>query len=231
MHIEFKLGMDKATALNSPSFLPEEIDVFLNNAIEKFVSQRMYGTNPKQEGFEETQKRWDDLITLVAQDNISTFSSSPFIKPGGQTAALPSDYWHTIEEEASIDYQDCNNQTVTVRVPVVPITHERYNKIIRDPFHQPNNNKVLRLGIGGSPELIIGTGTVLNSYFLRYIKKPQAVRYGSAYAILPAAPADINSDLPEHTHKEIVAYAVQEALGNIESQRVQIKAQENAVIE
>jgi hypothetical protein len=227
-HLEFKVGLDKVVSLNSPSFLPEEIDVLLNNSIEKFISQRMYGMNPRREGFEETQKRWDDLITLVNQQNYNTFFSSPFTKPNGQTVAFPVDYWHTIEEDATISFTDCNGQTQTKSVPVIPVTHDRYNKIIRDPFHKPNENKVVRLGIGGSPELIVGTGVTLSNYFLRYVRKPDKVQFGSTYAV---PTADVQCNLPEHTHKEIVAMAVQEALGNIESQRVQIKAQENLVIE
>jgi len=228
MHTEFLVGIDKATTLNSPNFEPEERDIFLNNSIEKFISQRMYGTNPKREGFEETQKRYDDLITLVNQQNFSAFSSSPLVKPNGQVVTFPTDYWHTIQEEADITYLDCNSQSITTRVPVMYVTHERYNKIIRDPFHKPNENKVIRLGIGGSPELITGTGITLAAYYLRYIKKPAVVQYGTAYA-LPTT--DIDCDLPEHTHKEIVAMAVAEALGNIESQRYPIKTQEVTTIE
>ena len=228
MHIQFKVAVDKLTAFNSPSFLPEEIDIILNNTIERFVSQRMYANNPRKEGFEEDQKRFDDLITLVNQQNYSAFSTSPLLKPGGQTVAYPSDYWHTIEEDATINYTDCNNQTQSKIVSVIPVAHDKYNKVVSDPFHKPNENKIIRMGIGGSPELIVGTGTTLASYRLRYIKKPTAVQFGSAYAV---PTADIDSDLPEHTHKEIVALAAQEALENIESKRYPLKKQENLIIE
>ena len=228
-HTEFKVAVDKLTSFNSPSFLPEEIDVIFNNTIERFVSQRMYGNNPSRLGLEENQKRFDDLLTLVFQANYSTFSTSALLKPGGSTVAFPADYWHTIEEDATITYLDCNNVSQTKVVPVIPVTHDRYNKVIRDPFHKPNENKIIRMGIGGSPELIVATGTTLSSYRLRYIKKPTEVKYGTTYAVQPNT--DVNCDLPEHTHKEIISLAVQEALETIESQRYQLKKEENLAIE
>ena len=229
MHIEFKTGVDKATSFNSPSLLPEEIDIFLNNSIERFVSQRMYGNNPRKEGFEENQKRYDDLITLVSNQNYSApFTSSAQIKPFGQIVNFPSDYWHAIEEEAIITFTDCNGNTAQKRVPVVPITHDRYNKIVNDPFHQPNENKVVRLGIGGSPEIITGALQTLSSYILRYIRRPASVQFGTAYT-LPTT--NIDCDLPESTHKEIIKMAVAEALDNIESRRFPIINQELNKIE
>ena len=60
MHIEFKLGLDKTDSLNYPNFEPEEIDLWLNRAQDRFVKTR-YVHNNKTETFEETQKRTDDL--------------------------------------------------------------------------------------------------------------------------------------------------------------------------
>ena len=217
IHNEFKIGVDKTDSLNYPDFLPEEIDVFLNKNIEKFISQRMYGTNPKGEGVEATQKRFDDLVTLVTNLSTSAFILSGGEKPNGSLIALPADYWHALEEEVSISYADCNNVTTTARVPVYPITHDQYNKIIRDPFNKPDETGVLRMGLGvgatGSMELIASTGVTLTNYFLRYIRKPAEVRYGTTYAV---ATTDVQCDLPEHTHKEIIEMAVVDALGNVE---------------
>lgn len=228
MHTEFRVGLDKATSLNSPSLLPEEIDVFLNNAIERFISQRMYGNNPRKEGFEEDQKRFDDLLTLISNALIVPSVAVPNNKPQGRSVTLPSDYWHIIEEDALVTFLDCNGATKQITVPVIPITHDRYNKIIRDPFHKPNENKVIRLGLTSNPEIITASNVTLNLYNLRYIRKPISVQYGSTYT--PPV-ADINSDLPESVHKEIVKMAITEALGNIESQRVIIANQELQQIE
>jgi hypothetical protein len=213
MHLEFKIGLDKTDSLNYPDFGPEEIDVFLNKAITKFVEQRAYGTNPKKDGLEVTQKRFDDLLTLISNTNISTFGTSSQLKPNAVTAALPSDYLHAIQEEVNISYLDCNNTITFARVPVYPITHDTYNKLIRDPFNKPDETGIFRMGLGGNMELISSSGVTITTYFLRYIAKPDEVRYGTAY---PTPTTDVQCDLPAHTHREIIELAVIDALGNIE---------------
>ena len=42
---------------------------FLNEALDKFVKTRYSGINYKREGFEQSQKRIDDLRTLVVNEN------------------------------------------------------------------------------------------------------------------------------------------------------------------
>ena len=54
MHIQFKVGLDKTDSLNYPNFEPEEIDLWLNKAQEKFIKSR-YSHDVKRETFEETQ--------------------------------------------------------------------------------------------------------------------------------------------------------------------------------
>ena len=83
MHLQFKLGVDKADSLNSPNFLPEEIDVYLSNAQEEFIEQRAYGNNPKRESVEETQKRVKDLQSLTKNAVITPLASTTDNKPNG----------------------------------------------------------------------------------------------------------------------------------------------------
>lgn len=229
MHTEIKIGVDKTDSLNYPDLLPEEIDVFINKNIEKFISQRAYGTNPKQEGLESTQKRFDDLLTLISNSNISNFTTSSQTKPFGYIVPLPSGYWHAIEEEVNVTYLDCNNVSITARVPVYPVMHDQYNKIIRDPFNKPDKTGVVRMGLSGNIEIISSSGVVPTTYFLRYIRKPAVVKYGTTYT--PAS-TDINCDLPEHTHKEIIQMVVVDILGNIEQlRRLPVETQQLNTVE
>ena len=111
LHRAVKLELDKTDSLNYTSFLPEEIDYWLNRSIETFVKTRYSGTNPKRESFEQTQKRIDDLRTLVVESAISTINNK-FIptanfsnKPDSFTAAIPTNYWFTLGEEALIAFE------------------------------------------------------------------------------------------------------------------------------
>jgi len=66
LHRNFKLEADKLDMIASmPSFLPEEIDYFYNTAIERIVKTRYSGLNVHKDGFQQNQKRTDDLRTLV----------------------------------------------------------------------------------------------------------------------------------------------------------------------
>jgi len=198
MHFEFKLELDKIDTFTNPNILPEEIDSFLNKAQQEFIEQRAYGTNPKRTGLEEDQKRWDDLREIIKNYETTTFTSGANNKDNGSFVSLPTDYRHSIEEEVKITYTDCNNLTATKKVPVIPITHDRYNKTIRDPFNKPDEDNILRLGYEGDVVELITDGTVtLSNYYLRYLKEPQVIQYGTQY-VTPTA--DVDCELAAHTH-------------------------------
>jgi hypothetical protein len=228
MHIEFKAGLDKSESLSYPDFRPEQIDLFLNKAIEDIVKQRFTGNNPKKESVEETQKRRDDLRTLTTNFTSSAFINTADNKPNGSFIKLPSDYWFTLEEEVSASYLDCHNNIINnQRISVRPSTHDRYNKIKYDPFNKPNKIEIISLPFGYPTgvlglatdrfnELITDSTTTLNAYYLRYIKKPQEVSLINS----------IDCDLSEHMHREVIDYAVNLALENIESPRYQTQINE-----
>ena len=221
MHYHFKLGVDKVDSLSAPNFLPEEIDILLNQAQDQFIENRAYGTNKKGEGVEETQKRLDDLKNITENYETTTFINNTSNKPNGVYVDLPTDYLHALNEEVSLTYVDCNNDNTLSRADVEPGTHDGYNTVIKkDPFNKPDKDKVYRLGAGVSGtterfELITGSETI-NNYYLRYIRVPASITYGAQY--VPVV-ADVNCELSNHTHREIVALAVIFALEDIGSQR------------
>lgn len=228
-HNEFKIGLDKVLSLNAPGYTPEEIDILLNNSQEEFIEQRAYGTNPKGRGLEEDQKRRDDLRELIKNYTTTVFTNTTNSKTNGSFITLPSDYRHAIQEEVNITYKDCNNDSRTKIVPVSPVTHDRYSKIINDPFNKPYQDEVIRLDYEGEVFELITDGTfTLSNYFLRYLKEPVRIRFGTKYQI---PTTDVNCELSAHTHREIVAMSVLKALENIESQRWRTKKEENLVIE
>tara|TARA_Y100000004_G_scaffold161237_1_gene189191 strand:+ start:272 stop:955 length:684 start_codon:yes stop_codon:yes gene_type:complete len=212
MHLEFKLLVDKGDSFDAPSFLVEEIDHFLNISQEKFVSKRAFGNNVRRTGFEEDQKRRDDLRTLIYERKLVPSTPSAANKPNGRFVTLPNDYRHTIQEEAQIYTHNVSDSGR--RVSVKPITHDRYNKIVDDPFNKPGKDTVYKLGYGGSSfanmiELITGEDQYASDYYIRYIRHP-----------LPIGPEQ-DCVLPNHTHNEIVKMAVVEALENVEQPRYQ----------
>lgn len=222
MHSEFKFLMDKADSSAAPIFLDTEIDRLLNIAVEKFVSKRAFGNNPRRTGFEEDQKRRDDLRNLIKQADIgldayssiegSELPGEPLYsnKPNSAFITLPSDYRHTINEECTLKGGK--------RVGVKPITHDRYNKIIDDPFHSPDGNVIYRLDAGEDKfELLYAQGQDISKYLLRYIKNPDVIGASNG-----AGSEEVKGcNLANHTHREIVRMAVVDALETVEQPRYQ----------
>jgi len=223
MHIQFKLGVDKADSLNSANFNPEEIDVYLSDAQEQFIEQRAYGNNFKRETVEETQKRVKDLQSITKNAEIVPLASTPDNKPNGVFVELPTDYRHALNEEVLISYTNCHNQTVTERVPVVALTHDKYNKTVNNPFSKPSLNKIYRLPFGRFNskehfELVSVQGLSITKYYLRYLKNPTKIDL--AQRLNPAGlPGAAQGDLADEVYREVIRIAVRNALGDIESAR------------
>ena len=72
MHAAVSQGVDKVHAQVADTLLVTEIDLELNKAIQQFISSRFQKNNKYQQGFEESQKRRDDLRTLVEESYIVT---------------------------------------------------------------------------------------------------------------------------------------------------------------
>jgi len=66
MHIAINQGVQKIASFQADTLLPEEIDLELNFAVRRFINQRYNPMGNKyKRGFEQSQKRLDDLRNLV----------------------------------------------------------------------------------------------------------------------------------------------------------------------
>ena len=215
MHTAFQIGVDKVSSLNYPGFEPEEIDFILNQAQDRFVKTRYGRNNTYRKGFEETQKRTDDIRNIVKNAIIVPAPSIASNKPNGQYVTLPNTatdiYWFAVEEEVSVTTTDCNGNRIVRRLPVKPITHDVYNNIIKDPFNKPFEDEVIRLANEGFFELITIPSITINQYLLRYVRQPRRIDLTTS----------VDCELSEHTHQEIVDIACGIALEGIESKRFQ----------
>lgn len=117
MHIAINQGLQKINSFQVDIFLPQELDLEINKNIQRFVEQRYSKlSNLKKQGFEESQKRIDDLRTLVVEYS-STTSYKGQIGPVHHidSFALPTpgsslggeDYLHLLNIRALIEYVGC----------------------------------------------------------------------------------------------------------------------------
>lgn len=275
-HIAFDMECDKSDSLTTVHFEPEEKDYWLNLGIRTFVKTRYSGVNSKGESFEQSQKRTDDLRTLVKEVTISCEKGSN--KPNSYIATIESleyPYWFTLGEEVLIAYVSLMdsmtvvssgslivggvykvlNDSVTNNGIVYPansyfiagattytgngvvisasfsregvkeVDVNHYTAWLSNPFSEHilhyEKAKPLRLFLGDTVELITDGNYQVLVYYLRYLKKPAVV----------SLVGNIDCDLPEHTHDEIVKIAVNMALENIEHPRYQTHSREVSIME
>lgn len=208
--LAFKFGMDKNDSLNYPNYLPEEIDLLLNQAYKRWVKQRYGLNNVKKQSFEETQKRTEDLKNLVLAVNLTPLAYNVLnIDSNARFVTLPTDHWFIIQERAVVSYIDCTSVLITDTIEVRPTQHVEVDKVLKDAFKKPDKTKVLRLMENGQVELVSSTGVTITQYRLRYLKQPVTVSLSLG----------ITFETSEHTHQEIVDEAIKIALEDIEAKR------------
>ena len=118
IHIAINQGLQKINSFQVDIFLPQEIDLEINKNIERFVAQRYSKlSNLKKQGFEESQKRIDDLRTLVVEYSAPTaykgqigpkhhIDSFTLPTPGSQLGN--QDYLHLLNVRSLIEYAGCD---------------------------------------------------------------------------------------------------------------------------
>ena len=230
MHTALKLGLDKSEDLSYPHFEAEELDFWLNESVDRFIKTRYSGSNVKGTGFEEAQKRTDDLSTLVEEvrrvpadavdtgDKPNSYLVAPYDVldvPG----TLPDDYMLFLNDEVSITFDhEVTGTETTIRTGVVECTSDSYYTKISDPYGEHvlhmNVAKPLRLFSSKGVELVTDGNYTIPYYYLRYIREPASIAVAQ------------DCDLPEHTHREIVNLAVKILTENIESPRYQTNVME-----
>jgi len=228
MHTAFRLELDKVNSLQYPDFTSIEIDYWLNRSIREFVKTRYSGLNAHRSAFEQTQKRIDDLRTLVREVNIPCTSVGS-TKPNGyvltngfsNTAFASAPYWLSLGEEVSLVLPD----TSTVTAGVTEITADEYRAELDNPYStyilHYDQAKPLRLFYNNTIEFITDGTYSVSSADIRYIKSPATVSFSGV----------VSCDLAEHTHDEIVSIAVRLALENVEQPRHESYSQEVSVME
>lgn len=137
MHIAVNLGVQKIASFQADALLPEEIDYELNTAVRRFISQRYNKQGNKYgRGFEQSQKRLDDLRHLV-EDYTTTTSSYMGVGYTSRTNGnidiyrykFPNDYMFLVNvlsevvhncKDESISYRQYNMVKEYLKIPLTP---------------------------------------------------------------------------------------------------------------
>jgi hypothetical protein len=224
MQLAVRLILDKSSSFEYASFLSEELDFWLNEAQNRFIVQRMYGTNPKQERYDYSQKRIDDIRTLVVGSTAISLTASS-LGTNVAEATLPA-------TSATAPYMFYLNSTLyntggTVALQTGDIiTIDLLSRYLKDSINNPYIIRPLVLFYYNTVSkiaFVYGDEFVPTTCDLMYIKKPKKL-----VASTPGTYETTTCELPEHTHREIVTICADLLIENIESPRVQTFTQLNA---
>jgi hypothetical protein len=228
----FLVLYDKVTNLAAPGYTDDEIAQFLNKAQLQFVKQRYnHKGNKYRDGFEKTEKRRKDLSELTRNADLGSASvsgSQTGVSPNGIFYDLPTDFLYALREEITIS--SSNSCVDGNRISVKPVTHDEYTINIDNPFKKPDTKGAWRLDFSresvGSAfskrhEVITDGSYTVTTYHLRYLKKPIDIDITN----------NVDSELEDSVHEEIVDMAVRIATGITDPQSYQVKIAEESKTE
>jgi hypothetical protein len=186
---EFDTLYNNIKSQSAPGLDEYEKSVFLTKAQEELVKNYF---NPKsnklQEGFDDNEKRQIDFSEIVRVADVTSQTPSQgqylSIDDRAQMFLLPADTFIINNEQVTLEDTATNN---TFKVTVVPINYRAYDRIMAKPYKEPLKRQCWRMIQSNSTtpvnaqgqqivsEIISRTGTVVDKYMLRYIKKPQPI--------------------------------------------------------
>ena len=215
---QFQIEFERRLQLMDPELVrtnklsSDTIFSFINEAIDKFYKTRYSGINAKSEGFEQSQKRIDDLRNLI---KTASFTEEIINDGNIYTIELPEDYVLMLGDVAGILPTEGNEQCwemdedgdyVVKRADTIEATIENIDRQLNNSLSE----HLLKYCTARPLKLIQGNQVILYTdgkysvanYQITYLSKPLFLDSSNI------SNTEYTS-LPEHTHMEIVKMAVQ----------------------
>jgi hypothetical protein len=229
-HIRTKVLLDKVDSSYYEELLDEEIDEFLDEAFNRRI-KRVYGKNNLyQRGFEELQKRTDDLKNLV-KSGYCTVSAVPYYQEANENVyrAELSTIFSDIALENETDYEymfylksmakTCKGTCCKFN-GVKLVQQDDITSISDDPFNKPSAERPIVFF--EDSDVFVWTGSdTLDSFLVTFLKKPKKVNKGT----YDGQDTTQEFEAPSHFVEEVVVDAVQIMIETLESKRIQSHTQ------
>ncbi len=201
IHTEFRMLVDKSYNGSFPELETQEIDNILNYTVYQYIHNRYGINNIYQKGFEQSQKRTDDLRYLLktayfSGSNTSTEEGikytlidvkSPYKENTLTNLMYNNKYLHFVKAEAKVTIpitNNCNTPTNKSGICEIKlISQEEWDKIKYDPFNKPVYNRIVANFDATGLELKSVPCTV-NWVKITFIKEPSKIQYVEDYDIL-----------------------------------------------
>ena len=215
---QFQIEFERRLQLMDPELVrtnklsSDTIFSFINEAIDKFYKTRYSGINAKNEGFEQSQKRIDDLRNLI---KTASFTEEIINNGNIYTIELPEDYVLMLGDIAGILPTEGNEQCwemdedgnyIVKRADTIEATIENIDRQLSNSLSE----HLLKYCTARPLKLIQGNKVILYTDG-KYSVADYQVTYLSKPLFLDSSNITNTeyTSLPEHTHMEIVKMAVQ----------------------
>lgn len=142
MYTMFDLAVDKISSSAVADITMFQRDFLFNAACENFIKQRYGDNNNSFRGFEDIQKRTDDLSSLVKNAKLPLLGVG-FHNTGEYPTkiySIPDDYWLSITESVTV-----NTKCGVFTSGVIQGRHSEIYTRLRNSFHRPQGEKVFRI--------------------------------------------------------------------------------------
>ena len=212
MVLECRLSADSLDSSTIPDISNENWLYYLNVAQEEFIKS--------------IQKRTDDLnnltntyffaVSSVSNNTYFLNLQNPFIDESLTTPSTDK-YMFYLRGNAKINSIKCGNRYSTIKIE----TLDTMDSILKNPFKGPNINRVIGYFEKGGLYLVTDGNYTLTNGKITFLRLPKIISNDPAYAPLN------DCELAEHTHREIIAKAVELAVGDLKPEKLQVKIAQN----
>lgn len=215
----FQIEFERRLQLMDPNLVIKDklssdtIVSFINEAIDKFYKTRYSGINFKAQGFEQTQKRIDDLRTLIKNKKYTANSINKGDR-NSYSVELPEDYVLLLGDTAGIQPSNLNEcwevnereEYITKYTDTLESTIETLDRQLSNSLSEHRlkycQARPLKLIQDNNVILYTDGKYKVSEYEITYLAKPSKINSSNITNTE-------YTDLPEHTHMEIVKMAIQ----------------------
>lgn len=186
---------------------------WLNQAVGKFVKTRFNGDLVHKTGYEQTEKRRQDLVRLftsLTQDTFLVDSTNPSYTK--YTVQYPNDFMYALNEDVVICDTKGNYEMTTC---VFECTQDsfmyRVNNSLTDFHYRFHRARPIRTRNVNGCDLLTDKKYQIKKYVLGYLRKPNEITLES--------PTDEYTDFEDSVMYEIIKIAAQMYLENKKDER------------
>lgn len=200
-------------SLNKP--VTDDSLYWLNQAVGKFIKLRFNGDPVHHTGYEQTEKRREDLVKLVETCDLNCYRyDKSHVNYNEYTYKYPTDYQYILSENVIISD---NNGEHKIDTCMFECTQDsfmyRINNSLTDFHYRLHRARPLRIRYNEGSKLLTDKHYKIYKYYITYLRKPKEITLDK--------PFEEYEDFEDIVMYEIIKMAAQMYLENKKDERYQ----------